>query len=40
VSVIAEEAFDLVAMATERGLRPETVVPEKRLWHSSPGSAG
>jgi error-prone DNA polymerase len=37
VSVIAEEAFDLVAMATEQGQLP---IPAKRVWHSSPGSAG
>ena len=39
VSVIAEEAIDLVAMATEQG-QDLAAIPAKRLWHASPGSAG
>lgn len=39
VSVIAEEAVDLVALATEQG-QDLDAIPAKRLWHSSPGSAG
>ena len=49
VSIIAEEVWDLTALHRARGegrLREamgtptEPVLPSRRLWHSSPGSAG
>jgi error-prone DNA polymerase len=49
VSIIAEEVWDLTALHRARGegrlreamgTRTEPVVPSRRLWHSSPGSAG
>ncbi|MEP6972716.1 MAG: OB-fold nucleic acid binding domain-containing protein, partial [Actinomycetota bacterium] len=49
VSIIAEEVWDLTALHRARGegrlreamgMRTEPVVPSRRLWHSSPGSAG
>ena len=49
VSIIAEEVWDLTALHRARGegrlreamgTRTEPVVASRRLWHSSPGSAG
>jgi error-prone DNA polymerase len=50
VSIIAEEVWDLTALHRARGegrlreamgtQRTEPVLPARRLWHSSPGSAG
>jgi error-prone DNA polymerase len=49
VSVVAEEVWDLTALHKARGrgelreamgARTEPTVPTRRLWHSSPGSAG
>ncbi len=50
VSIIAEEVWDLTALHRARGegrlreamgtQRTEPALPSRRLWHSSPGSAG